>query len=249
MQELQAGATEGHLGVEKTLHKVKERFYWPGMHQDIKNWCKTCATCATRISTPRKNRAPLETIEVGYPMQVVTVDILGPLPKSAAGNSYVLVAADYFTKWVEACAIPNQEAITVARKLTDQMFCRFSPPDQLHSDQGKQFESELLKDICNIFRIKKTRTTPHHPQCDGQVERFNRTLLHMLSTTVKEHPFDWEDQLPKVCMAYNTSVHSSTGHTPYFLMFGRQPRLPIDLVYPINRSIPTSVKHYADNVN
>ena len=234
--------------MEKTPHKVKERFYWPGMHQDIKNWCKTCATCATRKSTPRKNRAPLETIEVGYPMQVVAVDILGPLPKSVAGNSYVLVAADYFTKWVEAYAIPNQEAITVARKLTDQMFCRFSPPDQLHSDQGKQFESELLKEICNIFCIKKTGTTPHHPQCDGQVERFNRTLLHMLSTTVKEHPFDWEDQLPKVCMAYNTSVHSSTGYTPYFLMFGRQPRLPIDLVYPINRSILTSVEHYADNV-
>ena len=101
---------------------------------------------------------------------MVAVDILGPLPESEEGNNYVLVAADYFTKWVEAYAIPNQEAVTVARKLTDEMFCRFSPPDQLHSDQGKQFESELLKEVCKIFRIKKTRTTPYHPQCDSQLE-------------------------------------------------------------------------------
>ena len=248
MQELHAGATEGHLGEEKTFNKIKERFYWPGMSQDVKDWCHTCATCATRKPATKKNRAPLETIEVGYPLQVVAVDILGPLPESEEGNSYVLVATDYFTKWVEAYAIPNQEAITVARKLTDEMFCRFSPPDQLHSDQGKQFESELLKEICKIFRIKKTRTTPYHPQCDGQVERFNRTLLHMLSTTIKEHPFDWEDQLPKVCMAYNTSVHSSTGFSPYFLMFGRQPKLPIDLAYPLDQSSPCSVKDYAESL-
>ena len=100
---------------------------------------------------------------------------------------------------------PESEAITVARKLTNEMFCRFSSPDQLHSDQGRQFESELLKEICKIFQIKKTRTTPYHPEYDGQVERFNRTLLDMLSTTMKDHPFDWEDQLSNVCMAYNIS--------------------------------------------
>ena len=134
MQEMHSGVTAGHLGEEKTLHKIKERFYWPGMHLDVKTWCQTCPTCATRITSGKKNCAPLETIEVGYPMEVVAVDILGPLPESTAGNVYVLVAADYFTKWVEAFAIPNQEAITVAKKLTDQMFCRISPPEQLRED-------------------------------------------------------------------------------------------------------------------
>ena len=147
-------------------------------------------------------------------MQVVVADILGPLPESEAGNSYVLVASDYFTQWMEASAIPNQEAITVARKLTDEKFCRFFPPDQLHSDQGKQFEAEVLQEICRILKIKKTRTTPYHPQCDGMVERLNRTLLSMLATTTRDHPFDREDQIRKVCMAYNTSIHSSTGYTP-----------------------------------
>jgi len=140
---------------------------------------------------------------------------------------------------------PNQQAITVARKLTDEMFCRFSPPDQLHSDQGRQFEAEVLQEICRILKIKKTRTTPYHPQYDGLVERLNRTLLSMLATTTRDHPFDWEDQIRKVCMTYNTSIHSSTGYTPFYLMFGRQSRLPIDLVYGTGDHRETSPDNYA----
>ena len=169
LKELHAGALEGHLGEEKTLHKAKERFYWPGMQQDVQDLCKTCDTCATRKNTPRINHAPLGTIKAGYPMQVVAVDILGPLPESESGNSFVLVAGDYFTKWMEAYPIHNQEAETVARKLVDEMFCRFSPHEQLYSDQGRQFRSGLIKEICNILRIKKTWTSPYHPQCDGLV--------------------------------------------------------------------------------
>lgn len=208
MQELHAGSLEGHLGEDRTLGKVREQFYWPGMQQDVAQWIRTCPVCATHKSPPQQNRAPLRTVSSGFPMQVVAVDILGPLPESTAGNSYILVVGDYFTKWLEAYAIPNQEAITVAKKLVDQMFCRFSPPEQLHSDQGKQFESKLIQEVCNLLRIKKTRTSPYHPQCDGLVERSNRTLLNMLATTSQNHPFDWEDQLPKVCMAYNAVVEN-----------------------------------------
>ena len=120
-------------------------------------------------------------------MQIVAVDILGPLPESEAGNSYILVSGDYFTKWIEAYAISNQETTTIAKKLMDEMFCRFSPPEQLHSDQGRQFESTLMKEICDILKIKKTRASAYHPQCEGLVERFNHTLLSMLSTTTKDH--------------------------------------------------------------
>ena len=139
-------------------------------------------------------------------MQVVAVDILGPLPESESGNSYILVAGDYFTKWMKAYPIPKQEAITIAKVLVDEMFCRFSPPEQLHSDQGRQFESSIMKEVCEILGIRKSRTSPYHPQCDGLVERFNRTLLSMLATTTKNHPFNWENQIRKVCMSYNTSI-------------------------------------------
>ena len=173
LQEIHAGELGGHLGEDKTLSKIKQRFYWPGMQKDVERRCRTCEACATRKTAPKKNRSALQTIQAGYPMQVVGVDIMGPLPESENGNLYVLVASDYFTKWVEVYAIPNQEVITVAKKLTDEMFCRFSPPEQLHSDQGRQFESELMKKICKILNIRKTRTTPYHPQCDSLVERFN----------------------------------------------------------------------------
>ena len=110
------------------------------------------------------------------------MDILGPFTESDSGNNYILVVSDYFTKWTEAYAIPNQEATTVAKKLTDEFFFRYSPPEQPHSDQGRQFESQLLAEVCKLLGIRKTRTTPYHPQSDGLVERYNRTLLCMLAT-------------------------------------------------------------------
>ena len=159
-------------------------------------------------------------------MQIVAIDIMGPLPETEVGNSYILVAGDYYTRWMEAYPIPNQEAVTVAQKLVNELFCHLSTSEQLHSDQGSQFDSDLIAEVCKILNIRKSRTTPYHPQCDGLIERFNHTLLDMLATTCKDHPFDWEDHIWKVCMAYNTSTQSTTGYTPFFLMFGRQAPTP-----------------------
>ena len=119
----------------------------------------------------------------------------------------------------------------MAQTLTDEFFCRYSPPCQLHSDQGKQFELELITKTCKLLGIAKSHTTPYHPQGDGLVERFNRTLLTMLSTAAETHPFDWERQQRPLCMAYNSSVHLTTGYSPFFLMFGRQAHMPVDLMY------------------
>ena len=225
LQELHSGAAGGHLGNDKVLSQLKRRYYWPGHWTDVKNWCATCPECAMRKTAAPQRKAPLQTIKTGFPMQTVAVDIMGPLPETLSGNLYVLVAGDYFTRFMEVYPIPNQEAVTVAKKLTDELFLRFSTPKQLHSDQGRQFESELIAEICKLLHIKKSRTTPYHPQGDGLVEQYNRTLLSMLATTVKDHPQDWEDHIRKVCMAYNTCVHPTTGFTPFYLMFGRQARL------------------------
>ena len=115
--------------------------------------------------------------------------------------------------------------------MVDEVFLRFSVPEQLHTDQVRQFESQLLHEICKLLNIRKTRTTPYHPQSDGLVERFKRTLFSMLSTCTHDNPFDWEHHLRKVCMAYNSSVQSSTGYTPFYLMLGRQAQLPVDIIY------------------
>ena len=142
-----------------------------------------------------KPRAPLTSIVVGYPMQLVAVDIVGPFPETAAGNCYILVAADYFTRWVEAYPIHNQEATIVARKLVSEFFFRFSPPERLHSDQGRNFESAVILEVCKLLGIAKSRTIPYHSQCDGLVERFNRTLLNMLPKAVHERPFEWDEHV------------------------------------------------------
>ena len=149
-------------------------------------------------------------------MQFVSVDIVGPFPESQEGNKYILVAVDQFTKWSEAFPIPNQEASTVASVLSQEWFFRYSPPEILHSDQGRQFESHLIQELCKILQIKKTHTSLYHPQGDATAECFNRTLLSMLAIIEKNNPFQWQKFIRPVCMAYNSSIHHSTGFTPFF---------------------------------
>ena len=170
----------------------------------------------------------------------------GLLPDTfTSGNQYILVVANYFTCWAEAFPLPNQEADTVAAKLVDEVFLRFSVPEQLHSDQGRQFESQLIKEVCKLLKVEKTRTTPYHPQGDGLVERFNQTLLNMLAICAKDHPVEWEHHIQKVCMVYNSSVQSSTGYIPFYLMFGCQARLPVDIMCSTREQAPQSQCEYA----
>ena len=249
LKELHEGTLSGHLGAAKTIGKLKERFYWPGHYNDAREWCQKCAICAARKTPAPKPKAPLAPISAGFPLELVAMDILGPLPQTKLGNVYVLVVGDYFTKWMEVYPIPNQQASTIATKLVNEFFCRFSLPKQLHSDQGAQFESEIITKICQLLQIEKSRTTPYHPQSDGLIERFNRTLLQMLSSCVDKHPFEWEEHIQKLCMAYNTSIQATTGYSPFYLMFGRRPRLPIDIMYetPSERSSLPNFVHSLQN--
>ena len=209
--------------------------------RDVENWCNTCASCATRKMPTPKPHAPLSPILVGSPMQLVAVDILGPLPTSRNGNQYILVASDYFTRWTEAYGIPNMEALTVAETLTQEIFFRFSPPESLHSDQGRQFESLLIKEVCRLLQIKKSRTSPYHPQGDGLVERFNRALLNMLAVSARNNPATWESHIRAVCFAYNTSTQPTTGYSPFSWCSRREAHLPVDLQFgaPSQEPLPS----------
>ena len=155
LTDLHEGELGSHLGIENTLAQRKERFYWLGHHQDMQNWCSKCAVCA---KDPHFAQASLTDIKVGNPMQLVAVDILGLLLESEAGKSYILVAADYFTQWVETYSIQNQKATTVAKNLTDELFFRFSLQEQLHFDQGRQFESTVLAEMCKLLGIANSHT-------------------------------------------------------------------------------------------
>jgi transposase InsO family protein len=160
----------------------------------------------------------------------IGVDFVGPLGKTERNNSYLMVVTDYFSKWAEAIPLPNIETQVVADALISNIFQRFGIPLSIHTDQGPQFESNLFKELCQLFDIKKTRNTPFRPQGAGFVERTNKSVLNMLTAFVSENGDDWDKYVPFCMMAHHTAVHQSTGVTPFSMMFGTQMRLPIDLL-------------------
>uniref|UniRef100_A0A3B3QC10 Gypsy retrotransposon integrase-like protein 1 n=1 Tax=Paramormyrops kingsleyae TaxID=1676925 RepID=A0A3B3QC10_9TELE len=222
--------TGGHLGIQKVQAKVRERFFWPGWSGDVRRWCRECRECASRKETGVSARAPLVSTVTARPYERVALDILGPLPETERGKKYILVIGDYFSKWTEAFPLVNQEAVTVAKVLVEEWVCRYGCPRSLHSDQGRNFESLVFQELCQLLEINKTRTSPYSPQSDGLVERFNRTLATMLSLFVNHNQSNWDILLPFVMMAYRSSVHASTGFTPYKVLFAREMVLPVDVM-------------------
>ena len=169
-----------HPGIDKTLAQAQLRFFWFGMHADVTDFVRCCLTCSAVRSKTDSHRAPLQPMFAGFPFQIVALDIVGPLPETPRGNCYLLVMADYFTRWAEAFPLQSVTAEAVAIAVVNGWVSRFGAPEQLHSDQGPQFESKLFAEMCRILGIHKTRTTPYHPEGDGLVERLNRTLLGLL---------------------------------------------------------------------
>ena len=211
----------GHLGADKTLDHLRQVAYWVNMSRDVERHCQECVTCQWS-KLPLSQHAPMNNIPVGRPWEMVAADI-HEVPLSANNNRYLLVVQDYFTKWVEAVPIPNQTATRITSELV-KLFSAFGLPNILHSDQGRNFESTLLKQTLEAFGIRKTHTTAYHPQGDGMVERFNRSLLQLLRTYIDKQE-EWEQYLPLVLYAYRSAKHSSTGVSPFLLMFGRQPTM------------------------
>ena len=223
--------TAGHLGIKKMLQKIRSSFYWPNLQTDVGQYIAGCDFCTKRKGENKTKRAPMQMVETGYPMERIATDILGELPTTKNGNEYILVVSDYYTKWTESFPMANMEAQTVARIIVDEVVSRFGVPNAIHSDQGSQFESNLFQEMCTLLGVKKTHTTPYHPQSDGMVERFNRTLTTMLSAFVNDNHTDWDEQLPYVMMAYRSSIHETTGFTPNSLMLGREVSTPLDILY------------------
>lgn len=230
MHQLHNSRTSGHLGREKTLQSIKNRFYWLGMSDDIGRWCQTCQPCAKKKPGPGMEKNPMQHVTLYGPMECIAKDIVGPLPTTGNGNQYIMVMGNYFSKWKEAFAIPDHTVLTVADKLVTEFICTFGAPYRIHTDQGREFESDLFSEVCSLLGIAKSHTTPYHPQSDDMIERFNRTLQQMLAIFVDENRINWDDHLPYLMMAYRDTVHESTKCSPNLVMLGREVMPPIDIM-------------------
>lgn len=225
MHFLHGNPCSGHYSAERTFKKALTMCYWPGMRTDIDNFCNLCKSCEAFRKPVPQHRAPLKSIQAGCPFQFVCTDIT-ELPLTSAGNRYVLVAQDHFTKYVNAYAMCDQKASTVAQLLCERYITEHGVPEELFSDQGRQYESEIIQTMCQRLNIKKKRTTPYHPRGNSMVERFNRTLKDQLAKLIQDNGGEWDHYLPAVALSFNATPHSSTGYSTYFLAHGREPWLP-----------------------
>uniref|UniRef100_A0A8C9Y874 Gypsy retrotransposon integrase-like protein 1 n=1 Tax=Sander lucioperca TaxID=283035 RepID=A0A8C9Y874_SANLU len=244
-EQLHDGPVGGHFGGERTLARLKARYYWYNMRDDVTLWCRTCTSCAAKARLKKTPQAAMGTVWVGAPFERIAVDLMGPLNETERRNRYIIVVQDCFSKWVEAYPVPNEQATTVAEKIVSEWVCRYGAPQCLHSDQGTNFESAVFQEMCELLGIDKTRTTPFRPQSDGQVERFNATLQKIIATTAERCHWDWDIMTPYAVMAYRATKHSSTGLTPNMMLFGQEITEPVDLVAglppdPDNTTTPPS---------
>jgi hypothetical protein len=166
----------------------------------------------------------------GSPWERLQIDITGPLTETETGNRYIIVVTDCFTKWTQTYAVRHIDTESVAKPFVENWVLQYGPPKMLHSDQGRQFESALFKKMCELLGIDKTRSTAFHPESNGQVERFNRTLGVMLAIYAHEHPRKWDTYLPYATSAYRATPHSSTGFSPNRMVLGHETTMPMEVL-------------------
>ena len=236
--------TSGHFGKKRSLERLAKRYYWPGMSADLIRWITTCPECCINKPGPGKGKMPLTQELFGVRFARVAVDIISGFKTTPNGNTCMMVVTDYYTKYTRVFPLRDHKAATCARAFVRGWVLYLGVPLMLHSDQGREFESDLFQAMCHYLAICKTRTNPYRPQSDGQVERFNRTLIQCLKPLVNDQMDDWDEQCDFVCHAYNSTVHASTNCSPNLLVFGEDLIMPADLVFGvvgINPEAPCTV--------
>ncbi|KHJ83706.1 integrase core domain protein [Oesophagostomum dentatum] len=219
----------GHFNWKKTLAKIERRYYWPTIKEDVFKYVRSCEACQ-RKRPHLFNREYLLPVQTTAVFSRVYLDLSGPYHQSARSNKYILCLIDHFTKYVITAAIPDCTATTVAHHITTECILKYGAMNELVSDNASYLKGELLSEIGRLLHIDRYFTTPYHHEGNGACERVFATFQEMLRTYISANQLDWDLFLPACTFSYNTSIHTSTNESPFFLMFGRDPILNIDLL-------------------
>ena len=221
----------GHFGIKKTAIRIKRYFYWPNIGKDVQTYCRSCDVCQ-RVGHPRdKTTAPLVKMKIiDVPFSTVTFDIVGPLPPTDKGNSYILVVCDLTSRYPEAFPLAETSSESVAKALI-QLFSRVGFPSRILCDNATNFNSNLMNQMWNMCGIKQSHSSPYHPQCCGVVERTNQTLKRMLRKFTTTYPLQWDELLPLMLYAIRSIPNETTGFSPFEILYGRPARGPLEILH------------------
>ena len=236
LQEYHDAPTAGHYGIENTYKKIASRYYFRGMKKFISDYIKTCPECNRYKPTTQKPAGLLRTPAYAQRFETLAIDLFGPLPETPTGKKWIFIVEDTSTKWVELFALTEATAANCAKILIEEVFLRYGLPRRLISDNGPQFVSEVMQLTCDLLEITQDLIPVYHPQANPS-ERKNRDLKPRLAILVGEEHSAWEDKLPLIRFAMNTSVCDTTGHTAAYLQFGRQLRTSDDIRHDIRQVI------------
>ncbi len=237
----------GHLGQATTLNRLMARFFWPGIHENVRRWCAACRECQL-VNPPASPKAPLRPLPLmQVPFERIGMDLIGPLERSARGHRFALVLVDYATRYPEAVALRNISAKSVAEALFS-MISRVGIPKEILTNLGMAFMSRTIRKLYGLLGIKSVRTSVYHPQTDGLVERFNRTLKTMIRKFVHEDARNWDKWLEPLLFAVREVPQASTGFSPFELLYGRQPRGVLDVLRETWEEGPSESKNEIQHV-
>ena len=243
LEELHDAPTSGHLGFIETFIKCRDRFYWPHIERTVRNYVSNCQSCQVRKNDPGPAKGLLQPIACpDFPFQFVGCDILGPITTTSRNNKYIIILIDHYTKWLEAGYLKNTKSATLANWIWNNIVLKYGAIERLITDQGRSFCSKFMEDFYKLSNCHHLRTSPYLPETNGQAERMCKVVKDMLSHYVNENLTNWDLLLSRVVFAYNTSQQSSTKETPYRLLFGREPRLPIDEDYKLPNNFVFGMK-------
>ena len=233
-----------HQGQCRSAALMQECFWWPGMTRDLRNCIKKCSRCRKYEAAPPV--APMKPLACSGPGELLHVDFTSieetvPLKEDPVIRN-VLVLQDHFSKYVVAYVVKDQTARTAAETLRIGYFRLFGTPAYLVTDQGKAFTGHVITHLCELYGVQKLRTSPYHAQTNGQVERMNQTIICMIGKLEEDRKACWSEHLPELLMAYNATRSAVTGYSPYYLLFGRRPRIPVDYLFPTLHDSPHQTK-------